>query len=183
MNREERTTLVRSVIESINVYYNKGNHRHRLKIVIKEDLATKFATVTDDLLLAIQQELDAFFVRVRDWCYRSSDTSVETADIDDRSTTNSIALFGYGGVINNKWQLLTSGSATAESLMLVSPWLTLTKRPLSQYQLYLRKQVFRLHAAGWNDPQIARHFNEQGIMTVRGKEFKANHVWSIRKKM
>ena len=58
----------------------------------------------------------------------------------------------------------------------------LSVRPLSDYQVQLITTITRLRQSGWNDTQIARHFNEQGMLTVRGQVFLGKHVWSMMRK-
>jgi len=58
----------------------------------------------------------------------------------------------------------------------------LSVRPLSDYQVQLITTITRLRQSGWNDSQIARHFNEQGMLTVRGQIFLGKHVWSMMRK-
>jgi len=53
---------------------------------------------------------------------------------------------------------------------------------LSDYQKFLISKIETLRSEGWNDPQVSRYFNENGYMTVRGKTFRPNNVWSVIKK-
>ena len=183
LNRNQRSDLVSSVVESISVNHNSELKKHWLSIQVKDDLGIDVESVQEQLLIDVEKEVGSYLMQIGDWCKRSRDKETNLLMGSSCSTSNSAELFGDGGVTNNKWQLLNTTSTATDSFLLVSPLLTLNKRCLSSYQLYLREQVTRLHAAEWNDVQIARYFNEQGILTVRGKLFKANHVWSIRKKM
>ena len=51
--------------------------------------------------------------------------------------------------------------------------------PLSPYQESLIEQISELRSNGWNNPQIAKLFNEKGYLTPGGKIFTSTHVWSI----
>ncbi len=59
---------------------------------------------------------------------------------------------------------------------------TLDIRPLSAYQQELISTVLSLRSQGWNDRQIANHFNETGYLTPRGCKWVPQSVFSIRKK-
>jgi hypothetical protein len=58
---------------------------------------------------------------------------------------------------------------------------TLDIRPLSDYQQTLIDTVLSLRSLGWNDSQIAKHFNETGYFTPRGCRCLAQSVFSMRK--
>jgi hypothetical protein len=68
------------------------------------------------------------------------------------------------------------------SLIVSSGPVTLDIRPLSAYQQELISTVLSLRSQGWNDSQIAMHFNESGYLTPRGCKWVPQSVFSMRKK-
>ena len=52
----------------------------------------------------------------------------------------------------------------------------------SQYQFFLYETIAEQREKGKTFDQIAKWLNEKGYLSVRGKEFKGNHVHSIVKK-
>jgi hypothetical protein len=70
----------------------------------------------------------------------------------------------------------------AMSLIVSSGPVTLDIRPLSEYQKTLIDTVLSLRSQGWNDRQIANHFNETGYLTPRGCKWVPQSVFSMRKK-
>ena len=52
----------------------------------------------------------------------------------------------------------------------------------SQYQFFLYQTIIEQREKGKTFDQIAEWFNEKGYLSVRGKKFKCNHVYSIVKK-
>ena len=70
----------------------------------------------------------------------------------------------------------------AMSLVVSSGPVTLDIRPLSEYQQELISTVLSLRSQGWNDRQIANHFNETGYLTPRGHRWLPQSVFSMRKK-
>jgi hypothetical protein len=70
----------------------------------------------------------------------------------------------------------------AMSLVVSSGPVTLDIRPLSDYQQELIDTVLSLRSQGWNDRQIANHFNETGYLTPRGCRWVPQSVFSMRKK-
>ncbi len=52
----------------------------------------------------------------------------------------------------------------------------------SQYQFFLYQTIIEQREKGKTFDQIAEWFNEKGYLSVRGKKFKGNHVYSIVKK-
>ncbi len=60
--------------------------------------------------------------------------------------------------------------ASAENLLVTIGPLTLSVRPLSPYQQTLIDTIFHLRFTGWNDSQIANHFNDAGYLTPRGHQ-------------
>ena len=67
-------------------------------------------------------------------------------------------------------------------LVVSSGPVTLDIRPLSEYQQELISTVLSLRSQGWNDRQIAKHFNETGYLTPRGHRWFPQSVFSMRKK-
>ena len=72
--------------------------------------------------------------------------------------------------------------ASAENLLVTIGPLTLSVRPLSPYQQTLIDTIFHLRFTGWNDSQIANHFNDAGYLTPRGHQWFPQSVFSMRKK-
>lgn len=70
----------------------------------------------------------------------------------------------------------------AMTLIVSSGPVTLDIRPLSEYQQMMIDTVLSLRSQGWNDRQIATHFNETGYLTPRGHRWIAQGVFSMRKK-
>ena len=68
------------------------------------------------------------------------------------------------------------------SLVVSSGPVILDIRPLSAYQQELIDSVLSLRSQGWNDRQIANHFNETGYLTPRGCKWVPQSVFSMRKK-
>ena len=52
----------------------------------------------------------------------------------------------------------------------------------SEHQQYLYDTIKELHRKGLGYRKISKWFNENNILTIKGKEFKPNHVSSILKK-
>ena len=50
----------------------------------------------------------------------------------------------------------------------------ISRPPLSPYQESLIEQISELRSNGWNNPQIAKLFNEKGYLTPGGKDFHIN---------
>jgi len=69
-----------------------------------------------------------------------------------------------------------------KGLVVSSGAVTLDIRPLSDYQKLLIRSILTLRSRGWNDRQIANHFNETGYLTPRGCRWVPQSVFSIRKK-
>jgi hypothetical protein len=76
----------------------------------------------------------------------------------------------------------SSPRENAMSLVVSSGPVTLDIRPLSAYQQELISTVLLLRSQGWNDRQIANHFNETGYLTPRGCKWVPQSVFSMRKK-
>jgi hypothetical protein len=76
----------------------------------------------------------------------------------------------------------SSSREPAMSLVVSSGPVTLDIRPLSAYQQKLISTVLSLRSRGWNDRQIAKHFNETGYLTPRGCKWVPQSVFSMRKK-
>ena len=53
---------------------------------------------------------------------------------------------------------------------------------LSPYQQQLINRIQTLSQDGWTDRQIAKHFNNNGYLTPRGKKWIAQGVFSMRTK-
>jgi len=70
----------------------------------------------------------------------------------------------------------------AEDRIVSSGPVVLSVRPLSDYQLQIVDAVRQLRADGWNDRQIANHFNALGWLTPRGHRWTPQHVFSVRRK-
>lgn len=76
----------------------------------------------------------------------------------------------------------SSGRKPKKRTTVSSGPVTLNIRPLSAYQQELISTVLSLRSQGWNDRQIANHFNETGYLTPRGHKWFPQSVFSMRKK-
>ena len=74
------------------------------------------------------------------------------------------------------------GRESPEVLIVSSGPVTLDIRPLSDYQRQLIAAVLHLRSQGWSDRQIAKHFNDIGYLTPRGRKWLPQSVYSVRNK-
>ncbi len=70
----------------------------------------------------------------------------------------------------------------AMPLIVSSGLLVLDIRPLSAYKQELISTVLSLRSQGWNDRQIANHFNETGYLKPRGCKWVPPECFLMRKK-
>jgi hypothetical protein len=89
---------------------------------------------------------------------------------------------GDGGVSREGPQAHRSPREPAKQLIVSSGPVVLSVRPLSAYQQTLLDTIARLRSNGWNDRQIADHFNAIGWLTPRWREWIPQSVYSVRRK-
>ena len=60
--------------------------------------------------------------------------------------------------------------------------LFLRSYPYSDYQKMIIEKIFKFRKMGFSDRKISKFFNDNGILSVRGRKFSCGLVWEIRKK-
>jgi hypothetical protein len=88
----------------------------------------------------------------------------------------------HGGMtlVRTETQSPSTGALTFHTVR--SGLVNLSVRPISSYQLQLLERIKALRSNGWTDRQIAKHFNDIGWLTPRGKQWLPQSVYSMRLK-
>ena len=74
-----------------------------------------------------------------------------------------------------------SPSDPAKGLTVGSGPVVLSVRPQSRYKQQLIDAIQQLRRLGWMDTAIAKHLNETGYLTPRGRRWLPQHVYSLRR--
>jgi DNA invertase Pin-like site-specific DNA recombinase len=164
-DRQTRDFLI-SVIRQVRVHYDDAAGCHWVEVEFRHQPAQGFMK---RLAVCPDQHESG-----RDEGNDQTDNQVSRGD---RSR-----LLGDCGIIPKGCLPHNSDRHPSQVLIVRSVPQPLSVRPLSDYQVQLITTITRLRASGWNDSQIARHFNAQGMLTVRGHTFLGKHVWSMMRK-
>jgi hypothetical protein len=166
MNDVQKRDFLISIISQVRVHYDVEAGCHWLEV--------EFSGSLGQLAEGFMKQLAVSQTHSESQRVNESDQTDNYVSPSDRSR-----LLGDRGIISKGCLSHNTDRHPSNPLTVRSVPQPLSVRPLSDYQVQLITTITRLRQSGWNDSQIARHFNQQGMLTVRGQVFLGKHVWSI----
>jgi len=169
MNDVQTRDFLISVISQVRVHYDVEAGCHWLEV--------EFSGSVGHLAEGFMKQLADSQTHRESQRVNESDQTDNYVSPSDRSR-----LLGDRGIVSQGCLPHNTDRHPSQFLTVRSNPQPLSVRPLSDYQVQLITTITRLRQSGWNDTQIARYFNEQGMLTVRGQVFLGKHVWSMMRK-
>ena len=177
--------VVQQIITNIAVSLNASSQQHTLDVTFNEKYWGWFAArsekqTTSETTRETTSDPSESFCEAR--VITQGDMNGEDAAVLLASPGNTDQLFNHGRVTQKGPAAQRSSQNPQNSHSVHIGPLSLSVRPLSEYQQSLITRILSLRSRGWSDHHIAKHFNDSGFLTPRGCSWVPQSVFSIRRK-